>query len=204
MSSLPALSLALLICACGRVPLDLAASDGAGGATGAAGVSGAAGVVGAAGAGGRAPAQHKPPNGAACPVTSRQSAPCQGGGSCSVDADCSAGQNGRCTPTGASQRCGCVYDDCGSDADCGGALCACDPFDIGNVCVGGSCHVDTDCGPLGFCSPVIAPCNGQIVGYQCHSTRDTCLLDADCASGKICASFELGEPWTCQGPIICG
>jgi len=159
---------------------------------------------GGLGAGGRVPAQHKPADGAACPVTTRQASPCQmSGASCSVDGDCTAGINGRCTPRGAALTCGCVYDACGSDAECPGGLCACNPFNIGNVCVTASCQVDTDCGPSGFCGPVIEPCNLQIVGYKCHSASDTCVNDADCASGETCAAYDGDERWICRPPAIC-
>jgi hypothetical protein len=100
--------------------------------------------------------------------------------------------------------CRCIYDSCGADSECASGVCGCNPVDVGNACVAGTCRSDTDCGVGGFCSPVITGCNGQISGYQCRSPKDTCVVDADCASGQVCASFDLGKPWTCQGPIFCG
>jgi len=100
-------------------------------------------------------------------------------------------------------RCGCVYDECGSDAECPGGVCACNPFNIGNACVTVSCHVDTDCGPQGFCGPVVAPCNQQIIGYKCHSSNDRCVNDADCPPTDTCAAFDGDERWVCRLPVAC-
>jgi hypothetical protein len=55
-----------------------------------------------------------------------------------------------------------------------------------NICLTGNCRVDADCGPGGFCSPTWDLACGQsngVVGYYCHTPRDTCVDDIDCVDG---------------------
>jgi hypothetical protein len=75
----------------------------------------------------------------------------------------------------------CTYDECTSDSDCQGGLCSCAA--LGNVCIPALCHVDSDCGDGGFCSPgPKVVCTGAII-YACHSAGDTCFNDSDCLPG---------------------
>src|SRR5439155_1737546 len=112
---------------------------------------------------------------------------------CGKDTDCASGTNGRCLPGGRLAGCLCSYDTCATDADCAqmGGPCECRPSTqgivaptttAGNVCKAGNCRVDADCGSGGYCSPSLGSCGnyGGVVGYYCHTTRDTCVDDADC------------------------
>jgi hypothetical protein len=196
MNSLAALALALLALGCGRVPLD---SPALGGPVGAAD----GGDLGAgAGASGRVPDLHRAAS-VACPIAEPMGLPCIAPGACSTDAECQAGQNGRCVASHVVVSCECVYDTCYRDGDCPvGQACACKPFEFGNACVPASCRVDTDCGPGGFCGPVIEYCARTTVGFQCHSFRDGCFGDADCPITDTCDAYA-GEPWGCRIPIVC-
>jgi hypothetical protein len=95
-----------------------------------------------------------------------------------------------------------------------------------NRCVTASnCRVDADCGPNGFCSPSLlddfcactsvdycktlgdtcSSSSGMCAcgdscghGYFCHTPADTCLDDADCATGTC--NFDLAhQSWLCTG-----
>jgi len=120
---------------------------------------------------------------------------------CTRDSDCTAGTNGRCLQYG-GPACNyhCSYDDCSSDSDCSAhAPCACrtSSSDTGaNSCATASnCRIDADCGPGGLCSA--SQC-GQ--GYFCHTPKDSCLDDSDCASGTC--NFDLtSQAWLCTGCI---
>ncbi len=111
---------------------------------------------------------------------------------CTKHSDCTDGKNGRCTgnPHDGWQ---CTYDLCQADADCKGGqgLCECGGgFRSDNdVCLDTGCHVDADCVPTsaacgtGFCSPSLGSCGhyGKAVGYFCHTAKDECTNDSDCA-----------------------
>jgi hypothetical protein len=193
--------------ACGRVPLDLAEVP-----TGADGVvaAGGQGVGGQGGGLGRVPEQHRPSS-ICTPVDLTATRPddCRSSGppppalnGCSSDADC-AGVHARCVQPPHGAPCSCVQDACGSDADCpAGQACACNSVEFGNVCVLATCRVDTDCGAGGFCGPIIAPCTREIVGYQCHSSRDRCLADIDCPIVDSCDAWP-DQPWACRVPVAC-
>ena len=143
--------------------------------------------------------------------------------SCTRDSDCVAGANGRCLQA-LGPACGyhCSYDDCTQDSDCtANAPCACRSSSSAtgpNICATGSdCRVDADCGLGGFCSPSLvgSPCQciGEIFcpadagraelcggdcghGYFCHTPKDGCLNDGDCASGAC--NFDLtSRAWMC-------
>jgi hypothetical protein len=169
--------------ACGRVPLDLAAT-GSGGGMGSAGATGAAGtdsggggyagmVVGDRGQG-RTPLYHRAtsstcpsqrgpgassiiengmPGFPPCPTPPPATSVC-----CSSDSQCGGGTNGRCTTAGGRGGNECSYDNCFTDSQCpSGVPCLCrsSPTDNArNTCApAGNCRVDSDCGRGGYCSP---------------------------------------------------
>ena len=134
----------------------------------------------------------------------------ESGGECLADADCLDGTHGRCIwPFGGGNVC--RYDECFSDADCGGAsVCACrveETFAL-NLCFHGNCIVDADCGPGGWCSPsavhVYPSCMEGIspgsVGYFCRTEGDECLNDSDCGASDVAAClFDVDQlRWICR------
>jgi hypothetical protein len=136
-------------------------------------------------------------------------------GECMQDADCVAGDNGRCVwPFGGSNVC--MYDECFSDADCGGvAVCACridESFGF-NRCFQGNCRVDADC-PGGYCSPsgvhIYSSCMTGIsagsIGFFCHTPEDECIDDADCGMPDAAAClFDVSSTrWACQELLCTG
>ncbi len=134
---------------------------------------------------------------------------------CETDADCTAGDNGRCVWPYAGGNI-CIYDECFEDSDCGGSrVCGCrvsEAFGV-NVCYHGNCKVDADCGEGGYCSPsgIVSPsCSMGIspgsVGYFCHTADDECTDDADCGekySYACLLSVEAGH-WVCQELLCLG
>jgi hypothetical protein len=111
---------------------------------------------------------------------------------CLSDADCIAGQNGRCFEY-VSCTSECTYDECFSDSDCPSKQpCICRSSDSdwqGNACLaGGNCATDSDCGPCGFCSPSM-----QNEGCSCVSTR------ACAGGGSHCYVGSTEVPCMCSG-----
>jgi hypothetical protein len=164
------------------------------------------------GDGGRVPSQHRsvaaacsepaPPGNCHLP---KSTVP----GSCQTDSDCADGSlSGRCIePTlGGPALCDCTYDRCTVDADCGsGHACSCriDPYQygFGNTCVPGNCRIDSDCGVGGYCSPSVGPNSFNIGGYYCHTARDECIDDRDCAMGysdSFCFYSTGDGRWECE------
>jgi len=150
-----------------------------------------------------------------------------GSGGCTTDNDCTAGTNGRCITPGGGVRsaddpaCVCTYDTCTQDTDCpNGQTCACRgcPYIYyeGNMCVGGNCRVDADCGASGYCSPSpISPawCGDDLLaGYYCHTAGDLCIDDSDCTN-TVGQSVTVGQPvcaysttdtrWECFSVEVC-
>lgn len=127
------------------------------------------------------------------------------GAECAQDSDCVDGENGRCT---AGRFIYCSYDRCFADADCangmGGGVCGCEgaAFDDSNVCLGGNCQVDADCGPQGFCSPTFGGCGNYsgVEAYYCHTPDDECIDDADCMDMPegYCAFAPERGLWACS------
>jgi hypothetical protein len=80
---------------------------------------------------------------------------------CSNDADCTAGRNGRCLASDIDPcQTYCSYDHCLTDTDCPEReACVCRSSGAStapNVCAPDSnCRTDSDCGECGFCSPSI-------------------------------------------------
>ncbi len=156
----------LLMAACGGRSAVPVGAGGHGGATTTTSVtSTSSGAV----CGPRVPAVHRPFEGPACP---KERAPGTYGQLCMIDggvkgtqcvrdSDCTQGINGRClaSPPPISP-CGgfCSYDECFSDADCGGNVpCGCRSSasdSAANRCLPTStCRLDADCGPGVYCSP---------------------------------------------------
>lgn len=139
---------------------------------------------------GREPAVHRPSAIDCDHVRSDGSTPDPGApASCMVDADCSTGENGRCTGN-SHDGWACTYDTCFTDDACGaGGVCQCEGGfrSDANVCLGGDCRIDSDCGPGGYCSPSLGSCGdyGGIVGWFCHAAEDECIDDVDCADGEM-------------------
>lgn len=123
-------------------------------------------------------------------------------GACHGDADCTAGQNGRCSAPGHALQT-CSYDQCFADADCGAGK-ACECSTEGHMCVVAECHTDGDCGTFG-CSPTAGPrCSnaGRTRGYYCHTAKDECIDDGDCKKSNgttgTCVRLPEESRWTCS------
>jgi hypothetical protein len=100
--------------------------------------------------------------------------------------------DGECADAGAPAHClngTCSFDACLTDADCaGGGVCICQKdfyggnASHGNVCVQAACHVDSDCGTKGYCSPTLGYC-GAFERFDCHTAADRCVdPTTDCAA----------------------
>jgi hypothetical protein len=193
------------------------------------GGDGAAGTTGTGGASGRVPQKHRAAAvvcaaPASC-VTATSTA--EAGGApvprgaavptlpCTLDTDCTAGTKGQCVAQTGATTCQCVYDSCSSDADCAqmGGPCVCASSGqgqgivapaggAGNVCRGGNCRLDADCGAGGYCSPSLGTCGnyGGVTGYYCHTAADKCVDDADCAAqgGGDCRYDSAMGHWDCE------
>ena len=193
---------------------------------------------------GREPLRHRPA-GASCPLERGPGwlPPCgcadpDGGcpclmGECDRDSDCAWGTNGRCQLTGPALYAHCIYDTCFSDSDCpNNQPCGCRASasdNRKNACLAGSnCRIDTDCGPVGYCSPsqvgnlcvcmsaafckpddsgacyvglTQVPClcgDSCGHGYFCHTPQDTCVDDSDCTDANACNFDLLSQTWTCS------
>lgn len=131
---------------------------------------------------------------------------------CRSHAECTSGANGRCSGNG-HDGWQCTYDACFSDSDCTGAvgtgtqLCECEGgFRAdNNVCLGGNCRVDADCGPSGYCSPTLGDCGNYTgtTGYYCHTPSDECVGDTDCGGdggypNPYCAFMPTIGHWRCS------
>jgi hypothetical protein len=150
-----------------------------------------------------------------CPCTGTCSTP---GFACTVDSECvgrDARASGRCISFLGPAGCDCTYDSCAGDADCpSGQTCACHgspyTFGAGNACVPGNCRVDADCGTSGYCSPSPAmPCAGggsfdycEGLAYYCHTPKDRCINDGDCAGGLGCVYSVSDGDWECLAYAI--
>lgn len=134
---------------------------------------------------------------------------------CTTHAECTAGKNGRCLGN-SHDGWRCTYDACLSDTQCGGSsVCECEGGfrSDHNVCLKSECQLDSDCkgasaacGAIGFCSPSLGSCGhyAKAVGYFCHTPKDECTDDTDCAGNgqfgqKPYCSFDsaVGH-WKCS------
>ena len=156
------------------------------------------------------PKQHRP-NAAACP-TARGTVPLPDMTACTIrtyitctkDADCTAGKNGRCFAKDACNT-ACSYDECLTDSDCAAGPCLCRSSNTDsqrNECLPGSnCKIDSDCnGGCGYCSPSATPdpagCTIGTLTYNCHTANDECVDQNDCV-GLL---FEVPLPSSPSSP----
>lgn len=142
-----------------------------------------------------------------------------GGGAsqCMTDAECkdsTKGQNGRCV----GSRIGtvCSYDTCFDDSTCGGKVCECRPsatmasLSTHHCLTEGNCRTDADCGVGGACSPSFGSCGSYsgVVAYYCHTSRDACVDDSECATTGgtpgYCAFNPAAGIWQCSSSLCAG
>ncbi|MCC6998658.1 MAG: hypothetical protein IT370_28865 [Deltaproteobacteria bacterium] len=142
-----------------------------------------------------------------CPRT-REPGTAQPGiqGDCQTDADCSAGQNGRCITGGSRvQQNMCTYDSCFTDADCkasSGGPCECNSWG-GNSCLAGDCQVDADCAS-GSCGRANAiGCGGGPASYWCRTGKDSCVDDDDCKKNQRCGRDQAQKRFRCFEEMPC-
>ena len=125
---------------------------------------------------------------------------------CSSDSDCPANTPCACRPSisdTAPNSCA-TESNCRIDADCGpGGFCS--PSLLNNFC---QCISASFCapnesgcsetGPDGVTRQVPCLCGGQCGhGYFCHTPKDGCLDDNDCASGSTCNFDSTSQAWLC-------
>jgi hypothetical protein len=123
---------------------------------------------------------------------------------CTKDADCTAGMNGRCMAHNEPCDTACSYDECLTDSDCpeGPCLCRSGGADtLSNQCLpGGNCKKDADCGNCGYCSPSAVPegfdCRVAALTYTCHTATDKCTDRGNC-DGGYCAYDTAAARWAC-------
>jgi hypothetical protein len=209
--------LALLVVGCGGTTATIGGDDGgvgndasSGGSDGATGVDSGTSPDSGGACSARVPKQNRP-QGGSCPAQ-RGPGPTvsnTGGNSCTKDADCTAGHNGRCVPLGFGPLVySCSYDECFVDSDCPGNVpCDCRDSDSSlapNVCgTGSECRVNADCASsssCGWCSPTEVPsqfCFGRNTTYVCHTPSDTCIDDADCGMSGSCNLDPMTKHWAC-------
>jgi hypothetical protein len=175
------------------------------------GGSGGSGASSNGGIGCTEPPQHRPVA-SVCPLHSTSGVACSGPGECDVP---DAGPYASDQPHPYCLHGSCGIDECLTDADCpSGNVCACAGNLYGqtqgsgtNVCVPATCHVDSDCGACGYCSPSAYPGCSPIYGaseYACHKPGDACYQDSTCGAqtGSIytdpyCAWNPMNGGWSC-------
>jgi hypothetical protein len=106
------------------------------------------------------------------------------GGTCSRDADCKDGREGRCNAIASGHgrvapMNRCTYSSCAKDADCKDGPCECEGL-RGNHCLAGNCKSDADC-PGSVCGRSnFVGCWGGDASYFCRTPQDTCVTYDDC------------------------
>lgn len=124
--------------------------------------------------------------------------------SCHTHAECTQGKNGRCSGN-VHDGWRCNYDECQSDTECGKHVCECGGgFRSDNdVCLNeGNCKLDAECGTQ-YCSPTLGMCGdyAKTVGYYCHTPKDECVDDGDCA--RVDGGVSVGErPYCAYDPKV--
>lgn len=160
---------------------------------------------------GRVPRKHRPAAIECDRVRSSGNAPDGDLYECQVDGDCNDGDNGRCIGNG-HDGWYCTYDRCFGDDDCNGGVCECEGGfrSDHNVCLGGNCRINADCGPGGYCSPSFGQCGDYsgVEAYYCHTADDECIDDEDCGGGDPWGSYCAFDPgrgfWTCSDSHCAG
>jgi len=123
---------------------------------------------------------------------------------CHSDADCTAGENGRCFLNGDPCQTVCSYDQCLTDRDCAAGPCVCrsSSTDLApNDCLPTSnCRTDADC-DCNSCSPSVvsnsADCGPGNLSYACHTANDECIDQSDCLEGESCGYDAGAGRWRC-------
>ncbi len=131
---------------------------------------------------------------------------------CSSDSDCSGNAPCACRASisdNGANTCA-TESNCRVDADCGpGGFCS--PSLVNNACL---CSSESFCapgqggcsetGPDGTTTQVQCLCSGSCGhGYFCHTPKDSCLDDGDCARGT-CSFDQTSQTWMCSvciGPL---
>jgi hypothetical protein len=161
------------------------------------------------------PPQHRP-EAVACSAHSDGGEACSDAAVCQVDAG-----GGVRRPVGQCLHGSCSFDECLTDSDCASnEACACAGPLAGeasgseaNLCVPATCHVDSDCGSCGYCSPSADPICGPTYGawaYACHVPGDACYSNTDCGpqsndiyTNPFCSHSAETGAWVC-GTGFCG
>ena len=127
---------------------------------------------------------------------------------CATNSDCSDGANGRCTPNEFGTACGCSYDQCVRDEDCGGtSICVCAGADgqgqrLNNSCQESGCRTDADCasglclGDRQGCGSVDDAASLFPAGFQCATDADTCRSDSACTGAAEFCVYS--GAWACS------
>jgi hypothetical protein len=133
---------------------------------------------------------------------------------CTSDAECTAGIDGRCSFFNAHREC--TYHACQSDSDCGSGteVCGCGlGIDKRNVCLSLSkCRTNDDCSGGQYCALSVLPgipvgdgaatFYGQTWGYFCTTGGDACRSGDDCAAQQhdhSCVYYTTQSKWACGG-----
>jgi hypothetical protein len=131
------------------------------------------------------------------PCTDPDPMACLHASTCGSDEDCTQHANGHCSHNmlKSVRWDSCDYDECYTDADCGGtAVCACSGF--AHRCMRwGNCRIDADCGEGRWCAPSY-DCRMNLVGYYCRTLADRCIDSSTCA-GQPCAFNDRERAWSC-------
>lgn len=165
------------------------------------------------------PLPHRPTR-EACPASHDAPEPtgCDVGDECRSHSDCTEGENGHCQFLVSRNACGCTYDECTTDADCGwDDACVCartSPYaenSYNHYCVHAECHVDTDC-ESGLCQATGTTCidvyePGIVTsnsGWYCASSSDSCDSHEDCDAPEVCT--YVGGAFNCNldYQVVCG
>lgn len=161
---------------------------------------------------GRIPLKHRPVAEACDQSRAPGVTPDEGGQySCWEDSDCQEGHNGRCIGNG-HDGWYCTYDRCFADDGCDEGVCQCGGGfrSDHNVCLGGNCRINADCGPGGYCSPSFGDCGDYfgVEAYYCHTAEDECIDDEDCGDGDGWGSYCAFNPgrglWSCSDSQCAG
>ena len=129
---------------------------------------------------------------------------------CSSDADCTSNVPCACRASDSdwtANTCA-TQSNCRIDTDCGpGGYCS--PSMVGSVCQcasqafcqpgEGGCY---ETAPDGTTTQVACFCTGNCGhGYFCHTPKDSCVDDGDCAPGMTCNYDLTSQSWMCSNDL---